>query len=151
MTHTPPTSSPQGSRRRQPYRGGATPVTSAPQTQAPVPIPRCVTRVEGLSEHRNGIHTGACAEPCPDYRGDVVRGGLIAMVRKSRGAGEEFRAAWLRPPPNKSREALKYNCQSLVVGAVNFTRGGDPKNGLPLPALRSTRSRLVRWVTTMER
>jgi hypothetical protein len=69
----------------------------------------------------------------------------------SRGADEQFRAARLRPPPNRSRETPMHNCPAPAVGAVNFTRSGDPRTWLPLSALCSTRTRLVWWVTAKER
>lgn len=39
------------------------------QTQAPIPIPRRATRAEEHGEHGEGVHTGACAEPCSDCGG----------------------------------------------------------------------------------
>lgn len=45
-------------------------------------------------------------------RRDAFRGGPMATARNSRGAGKEFRAARLRPPFYRSREAPRHNPKS---------------------------------------
>jgi hypothetical protein len=44
-----------------------------------------------------------------------------------------------------------HNSPTPTVGAVRFTRGGDPRTWLPLPTFCGTRLRLVWWFTAMER
>jgi hypothetical protein len=53
-----------------------------------------------------------------------IRSGAIATVSNSRGTDEQFHAARLQSPPNKSREAPVRNCPTPVASTVKFTRGG---------------------------
>jgi hypothetical protein len=91
------------------------------QTQAPIPIPRRATWAEEHGEHGEGVHTGACAEPCSDCGGmrsavDQWQRQEIpeAQARNSERRGFDHPFTGLGKPQGTT--------PSLVAGATKFTR-----------------------------
>jgi hypothetical protein len=68
----------------------------APHTRALLAKPRLTTRIEGPSEHRKWIRTGACVVSSSGHGADAVRGGPNATARNRSKAEVLFRQVMQR-------------------------------------------------------